>query len=118
MGVIPGRAAKARESKTMAHLPSPSLSLSSVGRPRWRRLAGDYGSAVSLDRQRHEAHFALGVGDQQQRGFFAVLLDGIEPLGHVGRARDWLLANLDDDLAGLDALVGGVGVRVDARHHD
>src|ERR1700712_5751405 len=71
-----------------------------------------------LHAQRHEAQFAVGVGDQQQDGFLAVLLQLIDALLYVGGVGDRLLRHLDDHVAGAEPLLGGVGRGVDIGDDD
>src|SRR5204862_6776482 len=60
----------------------------------------------------------FAIGDQQQHGFLAVLLDLIDALLDVGGAADGFLRHLDDDVAGGEPLLGGVGGAVDAGDND
>src|SRR3954469_13120330 len=71
-----------------------------------------------LDRDRDEADFSLSVRDEEEGRLLALLLQRLDATGHVGRRRHRLLPDLDDHLAHLDALVGGGGGRIDARHDD
>ena len=50
----------------------------------------------------HEAQFAVAVGDRQQDGFLAVLLQLIDALFHVGGVGHRFLRHLDDDVAGAE----------------
>jgi hypothetical protein len=68
--------------------------------------------------ERHEAQFAVAIGDQQQHGFLAVFLQLIYPLLEVGSATDRLLRQLDYDVAGGKPLLGGVGSAVDIGDDD
>ncbi len=61
-----------------------------------------------LHAQRDEPQLAVGVRDQQQHRFLAVLFQLVDALLDVGGVGDRLLRHLDDDLAGAEALVGGV----------
>jgi len=70
---------------------------------------------TSLHAQRYKSQFAVAIGDQEQHGFLAVLLQLLDPLFDVGGATDRLLRHLDDDVAGGKPLVGGVGRAVDNR---
>src|SRR5579864_7871543 len=68
-----------------------------------------YGSARPLlQAQRHEAQFAVGIGNQKQHGFLAVLLQLLDALLDVGGIGDRLLRHLDNDVAGGKPLLGGV----------
>src|SRR5882757_2283586 len=71
-----------------------------------------------LHAQRDEAQFAVAVGDQQQHGFLAVLLQLIDALLDVGGVGHRFLGHLDDDVAGGQALVGGIRSAVDAGDDD
>src|SRR6516165_4775410 len=71
-----------------------------------------------LQRQRHEAQFALGVRDQQQHRFLTVLLQLIDALLDVSGIAHRLLRDLDDDLAGGKPLVGGVRIALDTGDDD
>src|SRR6202051_821841 len=73
---------------------------------------------VLLHAQRHEAEVAVGVRDQKQHGLLAVLLQLVAALLDVGGVADRFLRHLDDDLAGAQALVGGVGGAVDIGDDD
>src|SRR5712675_1650733 len=71
-----------------------------------------------LHAQRHEPQLAVGVGDQQEDGFLAVLLQLIDALLDVGGVAHRLLRHLDDHLAGAQAFLGGVGRSVDTGDDD
>src|SRR5713101_2219947 len=71
-----------------------------------------------LHAQRHETQLAVGVGDQQQDGFLAVLLQLIDALLDVGGVAHRLLRHLDDHLAGAEPFLSGVGGTVDTGDDD
>ena len=51
-----------------------------------------------FDRHGYETDFALRVRYQEERRFAAFALQGVDPAGDVGRARDRLLAHFDKSL--------------------
>src|SRR5260221_1654774 len=71
-----------------------------------------------LHAQRHEPQLAVGVGDQQEDGFLAVLAQLMVALLDVGGVAHRLLRDLDDHLAGAQAFLGGVGRSVDTGDDD
>ena len=81
------------------------------------RVRGD-DRAPLLHAQRHEAQFAVAVGDQQQDGFLAVFLQLVDTLLDVGGIADRFLRHFDDDLAGAEVFFGGVRGAVDIRDDD
>src|SRR5215217_6058650 len=76
--------------------------------------SGSSSSAVLVERHRDKTDLALRIGDQKQRRLAAFLLEGVDALGDVGGRRHGFLPDLHDHVAGLDALVGGGRVRIDA----
>src|SRR5713226_1982142 len=66
-----------------------------------------------LHAQRHEPQLALGVRHQEQDRLLAVLFQLIDALLDVGGVAHRLLCHLDDDLAGAEAFLGGVGRAID-----
>ena len=67
----------------------------------------------SLHRHGDETQVALAVLQAQQHGFAAGLLHLVDALGDIVDRCDGLLRHLDDDVADLDALLGGRAGRVD-----
>ena len=51
--------------------------------------------------------------DEQQRALLAAVLQGLHALGDIARRAHRFLIDLDDHVATLQALVGGVGVGID-----
>jgi hypothetical protein len=51
--------------------------------------------SLLLQAQRHEAGFAVRVGDEQHRDLLALGLELIEPALQVGRVADALILDLD-----------------------
>ena len=58
-----------------------------------------------LDLERDEAELLVGAGDEQHGGLATLLLQLVDPRHNVLRLRHVGLADLHDDLAGLDALL-------------
>src|SRR4051812_46090417 len=71
-----------------------------------------------LHAQRHEAQFAVAVGDQQQHRFLAVFFQLVDALLDVGGAAHGFLRHLDDDVAGRKPFFGGVRAAIDAGDDD
>src|SRR5688572_13281235 len=66
-------------------------------------------SAHSAHVQRDEAQVALAV-DQQEHRLAIGVLGGLYLCGHILRTGNFFLANLDDHVAGAQALFGGGAV--------
>src|SRR5258708_12431100 len=65
---------------------------------------------ASLQAQRHEAQFAIRIGDKQQRRLTAFLLELLDPLLQCVGIGDRLLRHLDHDVAPIETLVAGGGL--------
>src|SRR5258708_34397180 len=87
-----------------------------LGQP--ARARQPWRTSALLHAERHEPQLAVGVGDQQQNGFLAVLLQLIDALLYVGGIAHRLLRYLDDHLAGAQSFLGGVGRSVDTGDDD
>ncbi len=69
---------------------------------------------MSLQGQRHEAHFAGRIGDAQKRGPAALAPELFNPLLHIFRGRDRFLSDLHDDVPGHQAPLRRIRPLVDA----
>src|ERR1700737_3002904 len=83
----------------------------------WATSARGFGSAL-LHAQRHKAQFAVGIRDQQQHRFLAVLFQLIDALLDVGGVAHRFLRYFDNHLAGAEAFFGGVRGAVDIGDDD
>src|SRR6266536_3202910 len=88
--------------------------------PRYRRDAAWPPGGVTplLHAQRHEPQLAVAIGDEQQHGLLAVLFQLVDALLDIGGVGNGFLAHLEDDIAGGQALFGGIRVAVDAGDND
>ena len=63
----------------------------------------------SRQADRDEAHFALPVGDKEQRRFLAAALQRLNFLRDIGGFLDRLLIDFHDHIAGFNMLFRGAG---------
>src|SRR6266699_5125149 len=73
---------------------------------------------ASLQTQRHEAKFAIRIGDKQKRRLTAFALELVNPLLQRVGVGDRLLRYLDHHVARIEPLVGGGGLGFYAGDHD
>src|SRR5580700_11183820 len=115
--------AHTNEKRGRAECPSPWVRPPALTGDAQRRRGRPYASLTRrrtlriAERQRHEAR-GVALLHAQQHLMLALRLGIDQRLAHVADIGDRFAADVEDDGAGLKALLGGGAVRIDRRDYD